>query len=418
MSSFLERILPGRTRVVEALRPRLGELEERARSVPPSRDFAGALRKPGMSIIAEIKRKSPSKGELDPGLDPADLARTYERGGANAISVLTEPDFFAGSAEDLVSAREATRLPVLWKDFILDRAQIVEACATGADAVLVIVRIAERNLDELMDEARRWGLTALVEVFNEDDVERALGAGADVIGVNHRDLQTFEEDPSATARLRPMIPKGSWWSARARSLLVKTCKRLRTSASTRSSWGKPWFVPTIPQPRSASCSADDDLRCARDLDKGGRDDAAGRCDSRRRSRCVGGRDDLRAFSRRVTLEAAKEIRDVIPEEVMAFGVFDDSAPREVGEVAELLNLNGVQFPAPLVAGRFLPSGVAVLRTVRVRTAEDLAEVERLECDALHLDSYVEGKLGGTGQVAPWDVIEANRPRSISSYPAD
>ncbi len=114
-------------------------------------------------------------------------------------------------------------------------------------------------------------------------------------------------------------------------------------------------------------------------------------------------------SRRVTLEAAKEIRDAIPEGVMAFGVFDDSAPREVGEVAELLNLDGVQFPAPLVAGRFLPSGVAVLRTVRVRTAEDLAEVERLECDALHLDSYVEGKLGGTGQVAPWDVIEANRP---------
>jgi phosphoribosylanthranilate isomerase len=114
-------------------------------------------------------------------------------------------------------------------------------------------------------------------------------------------------------------------------------------------------------------------------------------------------------SRRVTLEAAKKIRDVIPEEVMAFGVFDDSAPREVGEVAELLNLDGVQFPAPLVAGRFLPSGVAVLRTVRVRTAEDLAEVERLECDALHLDSYVEGKLGGTGELAPWDVIEANRP---------
>jgi phosphoribosylanthranilate isomerase len=114
-------------------------------------------------------------------------------------------------------------------------------------------------------------------------------------------------------------------------------------------------------------------------------------------------------ARRVTLEAAKEIRDVIPAGVMAFGVFDDSAPREVGEVAELLSLDGVQFPAALVAGRFLPGGVAVLRTVRVRSGEDLAEVERLECDALHLDSYVEGKLGGTGVQAPWDVIEANRP---------
>jgi len=118
---------------------------------------------------------------------------------------------------------------------------------------------------------------------------------------------------------------------------------------------------------------------------------------------------LAPSSRRVTLEVAKEIRDVIPEGVMAFGVFDDSAPREVGEVAELLNLNGVQFPAALVAGRFLPNGVAVLRTVRVRSAEDLTEADRLECDALHLDSYVEGKLGGTGELAPWDVIEANRP---------
>ncbi len=208
MSSFLDDILSARRRAADDLRPMLTDLEERARNAPTSRDFLGALRRPGMSIIAEIKRRSPSKGELNAGLDPADLARSYERGGADAISVLTEPDFFSGSPEDLVKAREATRLPVLWKDFILDRAQIVEACARGADAVLLIVRIAEHNLDELMDEARRWGLVALVEVFDERDVERALDAGAEVIGVNHRDLQTFEEDPTATARLRPIIPDG------------------------------------------------------------------------------------------------------------------------------------------------------------------------------------------------------------------
>jgi phosphoribosylanthranilate isomerase len=113
--------------------------------------------------------------------------------------------------------------------------------------------------------------------------------------------------------------------------------------------------------------------------------------------------------RRVSLAQAEAIRSVIPDGVAAFGVFDDSAPREVGEVAEKLGLDGVQFPAPLVAGRFLPEGVMVLRTVRVREAEDLVEVERLLCDAVHLDAYVEGKLGGTGVVAPWDVIEANRP---------
>lgn len=113
--------------------------------------------------------------------------------------------------------------------------------------------------------------------------------------------------------------------------------------------------------------------------------------------------------RRVTLEQAGEVRAAIPPEVGAFGVFDDSSPREVGEVAKELRLDGVQFPAPLVAGQFLPDGVLVLRTVRVRCAEDLVELERLRCDAVHLDSYVEGELGGTGVVAPWDLIEANRP---------
>jgi phosphoribosylanthranilate isomerase len=113
--------------------------------------------------------------------------------------------------------------------------------------------------------------------------------------------------------------------------------------------------------------------------------------------------------RRVTLEQAKEIRDAVVPPVLAFGVFDDSAPREVGEIAEALTLDGVQFPAPLVAGRFLPEGVVVLRTVRVRDAEDLVELELLSCAAVHLDAFVDGQLGGTGVLAPWDVIEANRP---------
>jgi len=114
-------------------------------------------------------------------------------------------------------------------------------------------------------------------------------------------------------------------------------------------------------------------------------------------------------TRRVSLDQAREIRAAIPKGVAAFGVFDDSQPREVGEVAQALSLDGVQFPAPLVAGRFLPGGVMVLRTVRVRDAEDLIDVDLLECDAVHLDAYVEGKLGGTGVVAPWDLIATHRP---------
>lgn len=174
---------------------------------PPVRDFRSALDTAGISLIAEIKRASPSRGDLNPSLDPADLARTYERGGARAISVLTEPEFFKGSADDLASARAATSLPTLWKDFVIDSVQVAYARSVGADAVLLIVRIlSDDRFAELLREIRDRGMCPLVEVFDERDLERALEAGADVIGVNHRDLETFEEDPTATKRLRPLIP--------------------------------------------------------------------------------------------------------------------------------------------------------------------------------------------------------------------
>jgi indole-3-glycerol phosphate synthase len=159
-----------------------------------------------MSLIAEIKRRSPSKGDLNIGLDPSALAVVYERGGARCISVLTEPEFFSGSAEDLDAARRAVDVPVLWKDFVLDPVQIDQARAFGADAVLLIVRMTPAELPLLIAEARSWGMCPLVEVFDEDDLEQALAAGADVVGVNHRDLETFEEDPGATARLRKLVP--------------------------------------------------------------------------------------------------------------------------------------------------------------------------------------------------------------------
>jgi indole-3-glycerol phosphate synthase len=125
------------------------------------------------------------------------------------VTVLTEPSFFLVSASDLLEARSATDLPALWKDFVIDPYQVVQARSFSADAVLVIVRIADDLLlKTLLAEAARWRMTALVEVFDEDDLRRALGAGAEVIGVNHRDLETFEEDPGATARLRPQIPDG------------------------------------------------------------------------------------------------------------------------------------------------------------------------------------------------------------------
>jgi indole-3-glycerol phosphate synthase len=204
--SFLEKIVTARRKVVDELDDAADVWDDAARHQPPPRDFRGALTASGMSLIAEIKRRSPSKGDLNPGLDPSALAATYERSGARAVSVLTEPDFFSGSAEDLDAARRAVRAPVLWKDFVLDPVQIDHARAFGADAILLIVRMTPAELPLLVAEARSWGMCPLVEIFDEDDLELALAAGADVVGVNHRDLETFEEDPGATARLRKLVP--------------------------------------------------------------------------------------------------------------------------------------------------------------------------------------------------------------------
>jgi indole-3-glycerol phosphate synthase len=199
--SFLEQIIAARRRAVDELRRTEIAQPERA-----PRDFKGALVTDGMSLIAEVKRRSPSKGALNPDLDPPTLARAYERGGARCLSVLTEPEFFGGSADDLMAARDATSLPVLWKDFVLDPVQITYARSCGADAVLLIVRMLGDDLPAFVDAARAAQLCPLIEIFDEDDLERALAAGADVVGVNHRDLETFEEDPSATKRLRPLVP--------------------------------------------------------------------------------------------------------------------------------------------------------------------------------------------------------------------
>jgi indole-3-glycerol phosphate synthase len=209
MDSFLDKILGARAAAVVAAkvsRPQ-PEVEAAARDAPPVRGFRDALALEGTSVIAEIKRASPSRGDLRAELDPSALAKAYADGGARALSVLTEPDFFKGSAADLEAARDATELPVLWKDFVLEPYQVFGARSHGADAVLLIVRILdEERLRELLDAAASVGMCALVEVFDEIDLERALLAGSDVIGVNHRDLETFEEDTSATARLSPLIP--------------------------------------------------------------------------------------------------------------------------------------------------------------------------------------------------------------------
>jgi indole-3-glycerol phosphate synthase len=180
---------------------------EAARAEPP-RAFEAALRRDGISLVAEVKRASPSKGLLRPDLDPAALAREYESSGASAISVLTDERFFQGSLADLREVRHGVRLPVLRKDFLLEPYQVFEARAAGADAVLLIAAVLGRDeLQELLELAHENGMAALVEVHDEKDLESALSARPRIVGVNNRDLRTFEVDLATTERLRPMVPQ-------------------------------------------------------------------------------------------------------------------------------------------------------------------------------------------------------------------
>jgi indole-3-glycerol phosphate synthase len=185
----------------------MAEVKAAAESAPAPRDVLAALREPGIGVIAEVKRASPSRGQLAPINDPAELARAYQSGGARVISVLTEERRFNGSLADLDAVRAAVSIPVLRKDFIVRPYQIHEARAHGADMLLLIVAALEQPaLASMLDRTESLGMTALVEVHTEEEADRALQAGAKVIGVNARDLKTLDVDRDCFARIAPGLP--------------------------------------------------------------------------------------------------------------------------------------------------------------------------------------------------------------------
>jgi indole-3-glycerol phosphate synthase len=209
--SVLDEIIDGvRVDLAEReARTSLDELKEAARRTREALDPMPAFRAEGVSVIAEVKRSSPSRGALASIADPAALAADYEAGGAATISVLTEERRFGGSLQDLRAVRSAVGIPVLRKDFIVTSYQLWEARAAGADlALLIVAALTQNELELLLDRAASIGLTCLVEVHDEEEVERALAAGATLIGVNARNLKTLEVDRDTFARLAPRIPDG------------------------------------------------------------------------------------------------------------------------------------------------------------------------------------------------------------------
>ena len=211
MTDMLEKLYAAKAkaRAADEAREPLELLRERAANrLGERRGFRAALASArGPAIVAEIKRASPSVGLIVPHLDPAEIARAYEASGADAISVLTEADHFLGDLAYVDVARAAASLPLLRKDFLSTRYEVVQSAAHGADAILAIVAgLSDAQIAEMMEEARRYALDVLVEVHTEDELRRALAAGATLLGINNRNLRTFETDLAVTEELLPLVP--------------------------------------------------------------------------------------------------------------------------------------------------------------------------------------------------------------------
>lgn len=210
-SQILRTIIAARRRRIEEMRASipLGGLRQQAESRSDFRDFAAALSGEGLSVIAELKKASPSRGVLRPDFRPPEIAESYQQAGASALSVLTEEEFFHGSMDHLKAARAAVRLPVLRKDFIIDEYQVYESVAAGADASLLIVAALEdKELRHFLELAERLRIAALVEVHTAEELDRAIDCGAQIIGVNNRDLNTLEVGLETSFRLREKILPG------------------------------------------------------------------------------------------------------------------------------------------------------------------------------------------------------------------
>jgi indole-3-glycerol phosphate synthase len=210
--TILDEILAHKRVELDEARRRVAPaaLAQRAAVAAPPRGFRRALLGRGPRVIAELKRRSPSKGEIRPDFDPVAIAKAYEAGGAAALSVLTDERYFGGSLAVLAAVRAVTELPLLRKDFVIDAYQIDEARAAGADAVLLIVAaLAPAELARLLEHARSLGLDALVEVHDEAELDVAKAVGADLIGINNRDLRSFVTDLAVTERLAKRVPEGA-----------------------------------------------------------------------------------------------------------------------------------------------------------------------------------------------------------------
>jgi indole-3-glycerol phosphate synthase/phosphoribosylanthranilate isomerase len=418
--TFLERIVTATRQTVAARQAHISRealLEMVAIAAPP-RPFAAALRPAELGparLIAEVKRASPSKGPLVRDLDPAAQAEAYADGGAAAISVLTEPHFFLGSLDDLAAVRKAVDLPILRKDFVLDEYQVYEARAAGADAILLIAAMLDDALlSRLHQLARQLDMDTLVEAHDQAEIERALRMGASVIGINSRDLKTFNVDNSLAARLGRIVPSDTL-------LISESGIADRVQATRARAWGADAILVGEALMKSASVAAD--TRMLATAPGGAFARLFGRSSRPFVKLCGLTRTEhgtlaaelhadaiglVFAPSRR-QIASLPEARRVVQaaSELLAIGVFVNETSSIIASIAEAAGLGAIQlsgdetpeFAAEIATDTGLPV-IKALRLPSGATSEALDDYA-LSGAALLLDTPSPGSYGGTGRVGDW-----------------
>jgi indole-3-glycerol phosphate synthase / phosphoribosylanthranilate isomerase len=436
--TFLERIVPATRAHLDERRQRipLDVMRERALAAPSPRLFAAALRPTAAGparLIAEVKRASPSKGLLAERFDPVAQARAYAAGGAAAISVLTEPDFFLGALDHLSTVRESVNVPVLRKDFLLDPYQVYEARAAGADAVLLLCALLDdEQLGDLLALTRSLGMEALVEAHNADEARRAVAMGAGVIGVNSRDLRTFAVDPEVVRHVRPVVPSDRVFvaesgiadarnAARARAFgadailvgeaLMRTPspETLTRTLATAPGGATARFFGATSHPFVKICGLKTPEHAHAVATLGA--DAFGMilAPSRRQIAPEHARS-LVAAVRGALVPPLPVGEGVRGRGSLAIGVFVNESVARIAEIAATVGLDAVQLsgdesPEACVAVAEA-TRLPVLRALRLRTADDLPLLDEyaLAGVTLMLDTPAgDGSYGGTGQTGDWQL---------------
>lgn len=423
-TTFLERIVAATRAHLEERRQRipLDTLRTLATEAPPPRSFSDALRPAAggsARLIAEVKRASPSKGLLAERFDPVAQAQAYVEGGAAAISVLTEPDFFLGALDHLRAVRAVVGVPVLRKDFLLDPYQVYEARAAGADAVLLICALLDDGqLRELLALTHALGMEALVEAHDADEVGRAVAAGAQVIGVNGRDLRTFAIDLDVVRRLRPLVPADRLFVAESGIADQRDAARARAFGADAILVGEALMRSPSPETLAQRLSTAPGGEIARFFGAAG-DPFVKICglktpDHARAAIRLGADAFGLVFApsrRQVTPDHARQLVEAASEELgrgLAIGVFVNETAERIAEIAATVGLDAVQLsgdesPEMCVAVA-QATGLPVLRALRLRSVDDLPllDVYALAGAIPMLDTpATDGSYGGTGQRGDW-----------------